>query len=113
MTAGQLLKNSKKTLTIALEERKLPIKALKERGSGFGIRDAAGGASRGKNLNAVAPEPEGRKRNPRVEPSRTSRVRAADLMGSMSGGAIRNLSGTAGMMIMLVSKQFETGFFFP
>ena len=33
-------------------------------------------------------------------------------MGSMSGGAIRNLSGTAGMMIMLVSKRFETGFFF-
>lgn len=40
---------------------------------------------------------------PRVEPSRTSRVRAADLMGSMSGGVIRNLSGTAGY-IKLVSK---------
>jgi hypothetical protein len=50
-------------LTITPEERKLPIKALKERGSGIGFRDAADGASRGKNLDAVAPEPEGRKRN--------------------------------------------------
>lgn len=50
-------------LTIGREEGKLPIKALKERGSGFGLRDAADGVSRGKNLNTVAPEPEGRKRN--------------------------------------------------
>jgi len=49
-------------LTIAREGRKLPLKALKERGPGFGVRDAAAGASRGKNLDAVAPEPEGRKR---------------------------------------------------
>jgi len=48
-------------LTILREERKLPIKALKERVSGIGTRDAAVGASRGKSLNAVAPEPEGRK----------------------------------------------------
>jgi len=48
-------------LTIDREERKLPLKALKERVSGFGVRDAAGGASRGKNLITVAPEPEGRK----------------------------------------------------
>ena len=64
MTAGsgRLPKNSQKTLTITPEERKLPLKALKESASGIGTRDAAVGASRGKNLNAVAPEPEGRKR---------------------------------------------------
>ena len=49
-------------LTSEGKERKLPVKALKERAAGFGERDAAGGASRGKNLLAVAPEPEGRKR---------------------------------------------------
>jgi len=48
-------------LTISREGRKLPIKALKERVSGIGARDAAVGASRGKSLNTVAPEPEGRK----------------------------------------------------
>jgi len=49
-------------LTSEVKERKLPVTALKERAAGFGKRDAAGGASRGKNLLAVAPEPEGRKR---------------------------------------------------
>ena len=51
-----------KTLTRAVKERKLPLMALKERAAGFGERDAAVGASRGKDLLAVAPEPEGRKR---------------------------------------------------
>ena len=32
-------------------------------------------------------------------------------MGSMSGGAIRNLSGTAGYF-KLVSKCFETSFYY-
>ena len=56
------IKYKGKTLTSEGKERKLPVKALKERAAGFGERDAADGASRGKNLLAVAPEPEGRKR---------------------------------------------------
>ena len=56
-------KNNENLLTIKGEKRKLPLKALKESASGIGTRDAADGASRGKNLKAVAPEPEGRKRN--------------------------------------------------
>ena len=34
--------------------------AVKESAAGFGFRDAAGGASRGKTQFAVAPEPGGR-----------------------------------------------------
>ena len=49
-------------MTSREKEGKLPVTALKERAAGFGERDTAVGASRGKDLLGVAPEPEGRKR---------------------------------------------------
>ena len=107
-------KNKKKQygeLTSNGEKRKLPIKAEKERKAEFSFRDAAGGASRGKNPFAVTPEPEGRKPK-QVEPSRSCRVRAKGFRESLKGRRAPQFEWYRGCEFMLVSKlHFEAGIF--
>ena len=98
-------------MTSAGEKGKLPIKAEKERAAEFSFRDAAEGASRGKNPLAVTPEPEGRKRK-QVEPSRFCRVRAKGFTESLKGRREPQFEWYRGYGFMLVSKQdFGTSFF--
>jgi hypothetical protein len=93
-------------LTREGKERKLPVKALKERAAGFGGKRRGGWCEPREEPVGCRSRAGRKKAETRVEPSRSRRVRAKNLMGFMRGGIeLPQFEWYRGYEIMLVSKQ--------
>ena len=75
-------------------------------------RETAVGASRRVGYRVSSFRAEGKKADRQVEPFRDCCVKVIGIDRFRSGGYFRNLSGTTGIKIMLVSKKYLWGDFF-